>query len=100
MAAVTVLDDFKFSQGRLFKLCFPDVPPVAREGGSRYQWVLILDGTRHDLKFVQHTSTIKTLVTSMMEINVDVEQLWLQISIGSTNVRYDLTDQLKSTNTI
>ena len=90
MASVIVLYDFKFTQGRIFELSFPDV--TAKD--SKHQWMLILDGHRHDLKFRQMTEMTRTLVTSHMEIFIDLRNLTLRINCGSIDMEYHLKNQL------
>lgn len=91
MSAVTILYDFKFSEGRIFELCFPDAGVELKE--SRYQWMLIWKEIRYNLKFVSMTRTTRTFILEN-EINIDVcldlVEKKLRINFP-TNNEYDLT---------
>ena len=80
---ILIINNYEFSRGRLFEVKFMEV----KDRQSRYQWYLILDNQRYDLKFKHigdHTRDLEGVLSPTNRItwtiHLDTKNLYLVIS--------------------
>jgi hypothetical protein len=81
---VEIINVFKHSNGEIFELKFCGVPKTAPKE-FRFQWFLIYDHCRYNLKFVGFEGNVRILICKKLnaKIELDISNLLLIIKKNS-----------------
>jgi hypothetical protein len=69
---VEVINGFKYNGGEIFELKFCSLPKEAAKE-FRFQWFLIYDMHRYDLKFVSFEDNIRLFTSKKLNAKVEID---------------------------
>lgn len=89
--SITTLNNFKFNCGNIFELRFDDLPETSSKA-NKFQWYLILSGTRYELKFLEMTGTMRKLYYENNIVYLNLDDKMLRIYSKNEFEQYEIEE--------